>query len=252
MKLDCVLTAVNENTLYLDFIPFFVDTWNKLYPDVDVKVVLIMSEIPSNLEKYKNNIILFKPIPSINTSFISQYIRMLYPCILNYKNGVMITDIDIIPMNKVYYTHPIEPIDSNKFIYFRGNVCMNFKQIAMCYNVATPETWRHIFKIHNINDIQNRLKNVYSTSNYVIYKSGWFTDQLDLYKHVMQWNNTTQNLICLYDKDTGFNRLDRGTKFDINSEVIKETIKSGQYTDYHCLRPFNDYKDINNKIYELL
>ena len=111
MKLDCVLTAVNENTLYLDFIPFFVDTWNKLYPDVDVKVVLIMSEIPSNLEKYKNNIILFKPIPSINTSFISQYIRMLYPCILNYKNGVMITDIDIIPMNKVYYTHPIEPID---------------------------------------------------------------------------------------------------------------------------------------------
>ena len=90
MKLDCVLTAVNENTLYLDFIPFFVDTWNKLYPDVDVKVVLIMSEIPSNLEKYKNNIILFKPIPSINTSFISQYIRMLYPCILNYKNGVMI------------------------------------------------------------------------------------------------------------------------------------------------------------------
>ena len=33
MKLDCVLTAVNENELYLDFIPIFIKTWNKLYPD---------------------------------------------------------------------------------------------------------------------------------------------------------------------------------------------------------------------------
>ena len=32
MKLDCVLTAVNDNRLYLDFVPIFIKTWNKLYP----------------------------------------------------------------------------------------------------------------------------------------------------------------------------------------------------------------------------
>ena len=41
MKLDCVLTAVNENHLYLDFIPLFVKTWKKLYPKVDVKIIFI-------------------------------------------------------------------------------------------------------------------------------------------------------------------------------------------------------------------
>ena len=40
MKLDCVLTAVNENPLYLEFIPIFIKTWNKLYPGIDVKILL--------------------------------------------------------------------------------------------------------------------------------------------------------------------------------------------------------------------
>ena len=39
MKLDCILTAVNENPLYIEFIPIFVKTWNKLYPDIDVKII---------------------------------------------------------------------------------------------------------------------------------------------------------------------------------------------------------------------
>ena len=41
MKLDCVLTAVNENPLYLELVPIFIKSWNKLYPDVDVKIILI-------------------------------------------------------------------------------------------------------------------------------------------------------------------------------------------------------------------
>ena len=102
MKLDCVLTAVNENKLYLDFIPIFIKTWNKLYPDVDVKIVLIAKDIPEDLILYKNNIILFNPIEDVLTSFTSQFIRLLYPCILDYKNGVLITDMDMLPMNSTY------------------------------------------------------------------------------------------------------------------------------------------------------
>ena len=55
----------------------------------------------------KNNIIIFEPIKNILTSFTSQFIRLLYPCILNYKNGVLITDMDMLPMNNTYYTENI-------------------------------------------------------------------------------------------------------------------------------------------------
>ena len=57
MKLDCILTACNTNESYLDFIPLFIKAWTKLYPDVDIKIVLIMDTdtdtIPYKFKNYK-------------------------------------------------------------------------------------------------------------------------------------------------------------------------------------------------------
>ena len=41
MILEYVLTAINDNPLYIDFIPIFIKTWNKLYPNVKVIIILI-------------------------------------------------------------------------------------------------------------------------------------------------------------------------------------------------------------------
>jgi hypothetical protein len=253
MKLDCVLTAVNENPLYITFIPFFIEVWNKLYPYIDIKIILIANKIPEKYISYKNNIILFSPITNISTSFISQYIRILYPCILNYNNGVLITDIDMIPMNRSYYTDNIKNYDNNKFIYYRENVCFNANQIAMCYNIATPKIWSDIFNIKSENDIINRIKEVYENINYVEGHglSGWSTDQIDLFNYVINWDKKTNCFIFLRENETGFKRLDRHT-FNINDEQIIKDIVNGIYTDYHCLRPFEQYKEINNKILQLL
>ena len=38
MKLDCVLTACNNDPMYIDFIPNFVKAWNTLCPGADVKI----------------------------------------------------------------------------------------------------------------------------------------------------------------------------------------------------------------------
>jgi hypothetical protein len=253
MKLDCVLTAVNENKLYLDFIPIFIKTWNKLYPTVDVKIILISKKIPGELLEYKNNIILFEPIKNVLTSFTSQFIRLLYPCILNYKNGVMITDMDILPMNNIYYTKNIENINNDKFIYYRGNVCFKYKQIAICYNVATPKIWKDIFKINSLDDIVNYIKTL--NDNNIIKEGhgnkGWCIDQITLYNKVIEWNKKTNNFICLDEKKTRFKRLDRNT-FNIKNINIQKNISLGIYTDYHCFRPMSKYFDINWKIYNLL
>jgi hypothetical protein len=88
MKLDCVLTAVNENPLYLEFIPIFVKTWNKLYPSVDFKIILIAKAIPEEYKEYANNIIIFEPLEGVLTSRAHQsaniyniYIYIIYICI---------------------------------------------------------------------------------------------------------------------------------------------------------------------------
>ena len=254
MKLDCILTSVNNHPLYIDFVPLFIKTWNKLYPNVNVKIILINDNIPENLSQYENNIILFKPIKNVSTAFTSQYIRNLYPALLTqYKNGIMITDIDILPMNRNYYVKNIENFSNDKFVYLRHVCIKEHKQIAMCYNVATSNIWSDIFNIKNIEDINNRLTNVFSNIEHEEGhgKKGWCQDQIDLYKYVFDWNNKTNNFIILHDSNTGYKRLDRNT-FDINNIQLQQLIHLGFFSDYHCYRPYNKYKDVNEKIYELL
>ena len=252
MKLDCVLTAVNENPLYIDFVPYFVKTWNKLYPDVDVKIVLIAHAIPESLREFSSNIILFSPIEGMSTAFISQYIRLLYPALLPYTNGVMISDMDMIPMSRTYYTEPIKNIERDKFVYFRGNVLLDGKEIAMCYNTATPGTWGEVFRIKTVDDIIQRLQEVNRKIHYVDGhgKEGWSTDQNDFYTEVMKWNSEARRLICLRDSEIGFRRLDRH-KFVLN-QSLKDAIRKGVFTDYHCLRPFKQFEAVNIAIYDAL
>jgi hypothetical protein len=164
----------------------------------------------------------------------------------------MITDIDMIPMNRTYYTKNIENIDNNKFIYLR-DVCFNdCKQIAMCYNVGLSNTWASIFNINSISDIYQRLIDVYKNINYIDGQggSGWSTDQIDFYNYVINWNKNTNNFIILNDRNTGFNRLNRDT-FIVNQQ-LENLIQNGYYSDYHCYRPYSKYKDINDKILDLL
>lgn len=249
MILDCVITACNENPLYCDFIPIFINSWVKLYPTVDVKIILISDIIPARFLKYKKHIIHFKPLENVSTAFTSQYIRLLYPCILNYRNGVLITDMDMLPMNDTYYTENIKEYENNKFVYYR-HIFYDNKEISMCYNTATPQVWKDIFNIHTENDIIDRLINKYNNITYVDGHgmNGWSTDQLDLFTYVMEWNNKTNNLIVLHDNNTGYRRLDRGSNYNIEQHKIK----NGYYSDYHCFRPYTQHKEINDKIVDCL
>jgi len=255
MKLDCVLTATDNNPLYVDFIPIFIKSWKKLYPYVDIKIIFINNDIPQHLIEYKDNLILFEPIEGIMTSFIAQFIRLLYPCILDeYKNGVMITDMDMLPMSSTYYTENIKNFSDDKFIYYREACLYDYHQIAMCYNIGLPSVWREIFEISNLNDIRELLKNIYSTIEYngIPGQKGWSTDQIYLYKKVFKWSKNSNRFVIMKDKNTGFKRLDRGTfTLSLNDTLINNII-SEVYTDYHALRPYLKYKEVNDKIVDLL
>ena len=254
MKLDCIVSACNMNPLYCDFIPIFIKAWTILYPTVDIKIILIHDVLPSEFEEYSNNIILFAPLPGISTSFTSQYIRLLYPAILNYENGIMITDIDMIPMNSDYYTKNIETFDNSWFIYLR-NACFEYTEIAMCYNVALNKTWSEIFDITSIGDIEKRLHEVNDRITYLEGhgNTGWSTDQRDFYKYILEWAVHTEKFVYLDDNKTGFHRLDRIHRHTEElCEELQDFIREGGFSDYHMLRPYSQYKEVNDKIVGLL
>ena len=251
MKLDCIVTACNNNPLYIEFIPYFIKTWKKLYPLVDIRVIFIGEEIPSFLKLFAHHLILFPPLPNMSTAFVSQYIRLLYPCLLDYENGVMVTDIDNVPLNRTYFSKNIEPLSNDKWINLRD--WQEDNQISICWQVATPQTWREVIKITSWEDIKIRLNEVYGRINYIDGhgKSGWCTDQLDLYRLVMCWRLKTNRYVVLPDCQTGYNRLCRDS-FPFTDPNLENNIRNGVYSDYHCLRPHKKYGLVNARIYDLL
>ena len=252
LKLECVLGAVNTNPKYLHFIPLFLKSWKKFYPETDVKIILIADKIPEEYQKYSQNIILYQsPNPKISTAFISQFIRLLYPGLLPYKNGVMITDIDNIPLNNKFFKDNLSGLNTSQWVNLRDWTDEN--QICMMWQIATPKLWREVFQVENIKEIDRIIEEVNSKIEYTdgATDKNWFTDQFYLYDKVMAWNQKTNKYIYLKDKDTGFNRLDRLYLKEIDDKLRKE-LENGKYSDYHALRPPQKYEKINNELVDFV
>lgn len=247
MKLGTILTACDLNPIYSEFIPNFIKAWNILFPDADVIVVLIADQIPDSLNAYAKNLRLFTPISNIHTAFQAQCIRLLYPRHIERDEGVLITDMDMLPMNRSYYVDAIKDISNETFVTYR-DVCLP-SQIAMCYNIATPRVWKGVFGDSTTESI---LQSWYMTTVYDGSHGGkgWGTDQIILLQKFNMWSGPK---ITLNDSITKYNRLDRVHPWVFNNkDELKKSIQSEKYTDYHCLRPYSQYKDTNDFVVSCL
>ncbi|MBA42768.1 MAG: hypothetical protein CMF62_02020 [Magnetococcales bacterium] len=239
MKIDSILVSSNVCGHYLDLYPLVFRTWYDKF-NIRCYLILIADKIPDNLKHLSDYIILFEPIPNLNDIYVAQVIRILYPALM--KGNVLISDVDIFPISKKYFIDSLEDIDENKFITFTDRYVKQ-NMYAICYNVANSNIWRDIFKINNKNDIVIKLKEWYNESfDGTKNCNGWFTDQLMLYKYTNKWNKETNNLIILEDKKLGFNRLDKRERNKIVKEFDKYKSDIGNYTDFHCIKPYSKLK----------
>ena len=213
--LSTCLVACNDNTKYSDFWPVVQYSWKS---KCDIKAILIYVSDKDPLPG--PDVIHFKPVPGIPTSFQSQCIRLLYPALLKVKGSVIISDIDLVPMSKSYYVN--HNATRNQFVVYRSNVLQG--QIPMCFNAATPQVWSEVFKITSIDDIRNTLVKWYKEST-----NKWFCDQVMLYRTVTNYPNVK----WLTDKSQGFRRLDR--------EDLSQT---GNFSDFHMPRPYSKYAEL--------
>ena len=149
MLLTDVVTATNMNPTYYKFIPVFIKCWKKLFPAINIHIVVVADELIDELQPYKEHLKLFKPIDNVETSFIAQNIRLFYPALLKEaKGGIIITDMDMVPMNTSYYVEPIKNISNDKFVCYRPLSCVGKNEMVICYNIAHQNTWSQIFNIN--------------------------------------------------------------------------------------------------------
>jgi hypothetical protein len=253
MKFTDVLVATDLNPLYYKCIPVFIETWEKLFHEIKIHIILIADEIIDELIPYKKYIKLFNPIQGMYTAFTAQTIRILYPALINTTGGILITDMDMIPMGRKYYTEQIKDIDDSKFICYRPLSCVGENEMVICYNIAHSNVWSEIFNIHTINDIKNVLISIYKNNHYENRRggSGWNLDQLYLYKITQEWNRKTNSLIILnkhihvietssFYNNNNYSRLWRYYPVD----TIKYCLLKDLLVDFHIPKPYNK-SDIN-------
>lgn len=247
MKVGTIVTATDTNPLYMDFVPIFVKAWSTLIPEADIRIVLVAESIPEQLQELSKHLVLFPPIPGIHTAFQAQCIRLLYPREVTRDEGVLITDMDMLPMNRRYYVDSITGYSADSFVVYR-DVCLP-SEISMCYNIAHPSVWKEIF---GDKSSQETLVEWHAPVYYDGQHGGhgWNTDQLILVNKFNQWSGSK---VILNDSITEFRRLDRVLPFQFQDrQALRGLIKSGYYADYHCLRPYSQHKEMNDFIVDSL
>lgn len=241
MKIDICLMSCDSNVKYYSFFPYVKKIWEKM---LNIKCILIYvgEIIPFELMEFSEDIILYKNKYNLHPAFVAQNIRLLWPGLLECDNGILIADIDIIPLSKKYFLDQIEKIDDDSFInYTYEPFCDNICEYYMCYNVAKSNTWRKIFNINTRDDIDELLKKWYDSINYHYddkYRSkciGFHNDQKMLYKYIKD----SKDLINVVLLDRDVKRYDPDGKIIKDKKKLLDEINKEKWNDFHIPKKFN-------------
>tara|TARA_B100001996_G_scaffold82431_1_gene60810 strand:+ start:1570 stop:2313 length:744 start_codon:yes stop_codon:yes gene_type:complete len=239
MKIDTVILSSNDNPDYIQFWPIVSEAWTLM----GVEPILIYTgEQKLNL---KGNVINFYN-KNMDSSFVAQNIRILYPSLLD-GNNCLVSDIDNLPLSKNYFVNSVLNFNDNSFIIYRPDACPP-NMISMMWNAANSSTWKEIFNIDSEKNIEKYLKKWY-TRKYTIEGTAWYTDQIKLRKYVNKFSKKNKSRIVeLNDNELGFFRFNRN-RLEKHFNMINEN-PNLKFTDFHMPRPFSEYEELINKVFE--
>lgn len=228
-KIDRVVLATNDNPDYIQFWPIAAKAWQEIV-GVRPTLALIGGQDVQVDESY-GDIIRFEPIPGIPTSFYAQCVRLLLPCLFPTE-GCVLADIDLIPLQKRFFTKKIARIPDDHFVVYRNKAYWFFKKrIYMCYNAARGETFRDIFGIQTYEDIPRLIKEWWQIG------FGWDTDEKMLYRCLKKWDKRKTNVKKLGYSKGSKRRIERKLKYKLHKLVQQS------YTEVNCPRPYAEHKN---------
>jgi hypothetical protein len=254
LRLSHALVASDLSPRYLGFWPLVSRAWREI-AGLEPLLVLVAApdDVPDELRD-DGRVHVFTPLDGVHTAFQAQCIRLLYPALLATEGAVLTSDMDMAPLNAEYFHGPTRFVDRDHFLAYR-DVLLESAQVPICYNAALPSTWAAVFGISTIDDVRARLAEWSSGLRYTGTHGadGWASDQLLLYRTLIEHARRTSAVWILDDRLTGFRRLERGEIAwrDRLSRAEIRRIRRGAYSDYHCALPYDEHRDLNDLVVEL-
>lgn len=224
MRITKVILVCNDNPLYYNFANDVYDIWEN-YIKIEPHLFIITDK-KSNIDiKFgKRTVQYIKPVANIPTSFQSQVIRLLLPSLFE-DDTVLITDIDMIPLNKKMFRKYIKYISDDIFLQF-------FHNYQICYNCAKGTIWKKMFDIKSIRQIKSLIKKWYKD-----YGGKHTTDQSILYKALKDYKGQKLVLTSYLPSNTLMKRLSTYSNPIDFDKVPMEKLK--EYVDFHAHHVFS-------------
>ena len=227
IKIDRAIVSSNDNHMYLDFWPIVAKAWHR----IGIKPTLaLVSDNYIEVDESVGDVIRIKPIQGVSTALHVQVIRLFIPMYFPDEVSI-ISDIDMIPLSRHYFTKDLQNLPDNKFIVFRDKgYGPHSKQYPMCYNAAKGHLFKEIFGVHELSEIPEAIKRL------ALVGYGWSTDEIMLVQYLHKWPRFKTH--CILRGEPGGPRIDR-SNWNYNTDLLDKDF----YVDCHSLRPYNAHKE---------
>ena len=206
MKIDTIVTAVNTNSSYLQLIPFLIYTWKTVIPNANICIILVADEIPFEFLHYKNFIILHRETRDMSTAYLSQILRIFYPCLFNNVRGtIMTTDIDMFPIKRSFFENAILENEQDCFVYLSSNK----DWATICYCIANNKIWKELMNVSSYYEMMNAIEGIYMKNVYENKHGGkgWTLDETYLNNKLKQYALKNKVISLKGSKHVEYNML---------------------------------------------
>lgn len=237
MNIDYAILSTNEKPLYFDFWEVVKPVWIN---HIKIKPLLINICNVDRVQDYGTHIIHnIKSVEGVDTGFQSQISRMWITKF--YSNStLLISDIDMLPMNESYFKDSISGVPENNLVIYSADAYpKNKNRYPMCYNAAKGSTFTEILNLNQYESFEVFCKKMLER------KEGWSTDELFFGEKI---NN-------FFDQSR-ITKLERGWETGIANKRIDRLVwtydigKLDEYIDSHLVRPYSTYKGKIDKLIE--
>lgn len=226
-----VVVSSDLNRDYLDFWPLTSRAWARLGLRATLVLVAASDDVPRELANAPN-VVVFEPLAGVSTSLQATCVRLLYAALIDTSGAVVMSDIDLVPLNRGFFDEPLAALDERFFVAFRDDVDDPVIAWPIPYNAAAPATWGEVFGVTSMQDLRTRLAEL---TREVPFEgrgaTGWYQDQRILRDALMAWPSRDERLWMLSHSLTGERRLYR---YNV-TWWRRLLLRAGYYTDLHGL-----------------
>lgn len=191
-----------------------------------------------NLNHSCGTIIKIPVIGDVPSGFIAQVIRFIIPCMFPEEVSV-IGDIDMVPLNKDYFTKNISQYNNDDIVIFSSDAYPTELRYPMCYIAAKGKYFQQIIGLEDTNPatIEKFIRDLHALDK------NWDTDEL-FFAEQLHHSSLLKKAIFLNRgwSPMAKNRIDRSYW-----KYSRLGLFFNKYIDAHCLRPMDKHtKELKN------